>query len=138
MSDSDSQEDKKADKPLSAVQQLRNLVNRLLDEEGCPREDRMTATERAKWEDMRKALEESRVDEAQATAFMERLRGKLAEPERKKRMTKKEIQGYRDRINKIIDEHKARESRLDWEAGAELEWSEKTKKKKPPGSGYVM
>jgi hypothetical protein len=35
----------------------------------------------------------------------------------------------------MIEEH---EARLDWEAGGPPDWSDKEKKNKPPGSGFVM
>lgn len=38
----------------------------------------MTTKERARWEEMRKAVDDSRIDEATAKDFMERLRGSLA------------------------------------------------------------
>lgn len=80
MSDSDSPDDKKTGKPLTARQQLRSLLTGLLDEEGRPPKDRMTTKERAELEEMRKALNESRVDETQAKDFLEQLRGNLAKP----------------------------------------------------------
>jgi hypothetical protein len=78
MSEFDSPEHKKTRKPLTATQQLKNLLDGMLDEEGCPENYRMTKAERARWERMRKAADESRIDERQAREFIERLRESLA------------------------------------------------------------
>ena len=72
----------------------------------------------------------------QAKDFLDRLRESLAEPEPKEpRFTKKDIERFRERIKRTIEDH---EARLDWEAGGEPDWTEKTKKKPWPGSGHVM
>jgi hypothetical protein len=93
MSDSDTPEDKKTGKPLTARQQLRNLLNGFLDEDGCPENERMTTKERARWEEMRKAVDESRIDETQAKDFLEQLRGNLAKPGWEEKAKKKNSPG---------------------------------------------
>jgi hypothetical protein len=75
----------------------------MLDEEGCPEKDRMTTKERARWEEMRKALDESRIDEAQAKDFLERLRASLAEPEPPE-MSGAEINRVREKIHELAAE----------------------------------
>ena len=102
----------------------------LLNEEGCPEKDRMTRNERARWEEMRRAIDESKLDETQARSFLERLRQSLVEPE--PRVTKKDVELARAKIKKMITEHQGHKPRLrEW-------WTERTTKKKPPGSGHVM
>lgn len=103
MSDSDSPEKKRTARPLTAKQQLSNLVNGILDEEGCPEKDRMTTKELARWEEMRKALDESRVNEREAKDFLERLRENLAEAEPPE-MSASEIQRVREKIHELATE----------------------------------
>lgn len=55
----------------------------------------MTTKERAGLEEIRKALDESRIDDAQAKDFVDRIRGGLAEPER---VTREEVEGVKARI----------------------------------------
>jgi hypothetical protein len=108
VSNSDSREDKKRDKPLTATQQLRNVLNGLLDEEGCPPEDRLTTEQRARFEEMRKTLAASRVDEGQAKDFLERLRRNLAEPAP---MTKEETEGVKKRLLEQAESWEEEESK---------------------------
>jgi hypothetical protein len=79
MSNFDSPEDKKTGKHLTATQQLRNLLNGLLDEEGCPQKDGMAKEQRAGLEEMRRELNESRVGEMQAKFLLQELRESVAE-----------------------------------------------------------
>lgn len=103
MSDSDAPDDKTG-KPLTTRQQLRNLLNALLDEEGCPEKERMTTKERERWKEMRKAVDESRIDEAAAKDFIARLRGNLAEPEPLE-ISAAEIERVRGKIRELAAEN---------------------------------
>jgi hypothetical protein len=134
MSDSDSPEKTNDDTPLTPTQQLKNLLTGFLEGEESKR-FRVTAQERAWLEELRTGIDESRIGNAEAKEILKReeqrflvIAGRAT--------TKKDIERLRQRISKMVEDH---EARLDWEAGAEPEWPERTKKKnKPPGSGFVM
>jgi hypothetical protein len=77
MSDSDSPKDKKTEKPLSAIRQLKNLLNGLLNEEGIPEKDRVPPEDTAWIHRMLKDINSSRMGEADAANFLNQLRGDL-------------------------------------------------------------
>ena len=82
MSDSDSPEDKKTDRPLPPAQQLRNVLDALLHEEkDSPQQYRLTTGERAALQEMRRDIDEARIDDSLAQNLIGQVRQNLGEPE---------------------------------------------------------
>lgn len=104
---SDSPKHEKTGKPLTARQQLRNLFEGMLDEEGgkVSRKDRTWA------EGMIRELDSARIGEAEAANFIEGVRGGLAEPNWAKKITGKRPvparQELRSFLNWVLDREEA-------------------------------
>ena len=91
MSDSDSPEDKIPDRPLSPAQQLRHVLDALLHEErDSPKQYRLTTEERAALLEMRKDIDESRIDDSFANNLIGQVRQNLGEPEPRRDASAKE------------------------------------------------
>jgi hypothetical protein len=86
---SDSPKDKRTSKALTPRQQLRNLLNGLLNEEGICPEKQFRSDERAWLKEMLKDLDGSRIDDAEANDFIAQVRGNLSEANWAKKTKKK-------------------------------------------------
>lgn len=81
MSEPKSPDTRNTRNPVTARQQLRALLDELLDGQDSPETSGLTGKPRALLEELRVNLGKSRVDEADAKRLLERQSGRNAEPE---------------------------------------------------------